>query len=67
MTPAPHTFRLPDPHHNRWVSRDKQQVVLAVTAGWLSLRQACQSYHLSLDEFLAWRRRYGKVARKRQG
>jgi hypothetical protein len=56
------TLNLPDPQCNRWVSRDKQHVVLAVTHGILSLQQACQHYRLSLDEFLSWRRRYCKRA-----
>lgn len=62
------TLNLPDPEHKRWVPRDKQQVVLAVTSGWLSLRQACQRYCLSVDEFLDWRRRYARrAARKSAG
>jgi hypothetical protein len=63
----PPALPLPDPQHNRWVSRDKQHVVLAVVSGWLTLRQACQLYQLSIDEFLAWRRRAAKQARQSNG
>jgi hypothetical protein len=54
------SLNLPDPAHKRWVSHDKERVVHAVTSGWLSLRQACQHYRLSVDEFLDWRRRYAQ-------
>ena len=45
---------LPPPNTQRWVARRKAEVVAAVRAGLLTLEQACQRYHLSAEEFLAW-------------
>lgn len=56
MTDLRDPVPLPDPGLRRWQVRDKQRVVEGVVQGFLSLKQACQTYRLSLDEFLAWRR-----------
>ena len=42
----------------RWVARRKAEVVTAVHSGMLSMREACQRYKLSSDEFLEWERHY---------
>src|SRR3954469_10150830 len=47
---------LPPPNTKRWVIRRKAAVVSAVRAGVLSLEEACQRYHLSVEEFLSWQR-----------
>lgn len=47
---------LPPPTTKRWVIRRKAAVVSAVRAGVLSLEEACQRYHLSVEEFLSWQR-----------
>lgn len=47
---------LPPPTTKRWVIRRKAAVVAAVRAGVLSLEEACQRYHLSVEEFLSWQR-----------
>ena len=47
---------LPPPSTKRWVIRRKAAVVTAVRAGILSLEEACQRYHLSVEEFLSWQR-----------
>jgi Protein of unknown function (DUF1153) len=54
--------KLPPPDTNRWVVSRKAAVVHAVRDGSISLREACQRYTLSIEEFLAWERavdRYG--------
>ncbi|WP_184250764.1 CtrA inhibitor SciP [Novosphingobium chloroacetimidivorans] len=53
---------LPPPETNRWVARRKAEVVAAVDGGLLSLRDACERYHLSLEELASW-----QVALKRDG
>lgn len=45
---------LPAPGTKRWVPRKKAQVVAAVHGGLLSLRQACEWYALTTEEFLVW-------------
>ncbi len=45
---------LPPPDTKRWVIRRKAEVVTAVRAGLLSLEEACERYHLSVEEFLSW-------------
>ncbi len=45
---------LPPPSTKRWVVRRKAEVVTAVRAGLLTLEEACQRYHLSVEEFLSW-------------
>ncbi len=52
----PATAALPPPNTKRWVIRRKAAVVTAVRAGILSLEEACQRYHLSVEEFLSWQR-----------
>ena len=46
----------------RWSPRRKLALVEAGRGGWITLEEACERYHLSVDEFLAWERtiaRYG--------
>ena len=45
---------LPPISTRRWVARRKSTVVLAVTAGLLSLEEACEMYDLSEEEYLFW-------------
>ncbi len=45
---------LPAPGTKRWVVRRKAEVVTAVRAGLLTLEEACERYHLSMEEFLSW-------------
>jgi hypothetical protein len=52
----PSMATLPPPTTKRWVIRRKAAVVSAVRAGVLSLEEACQRYHLSVEEFLSWQR-----------
>lgn len=47
---------LPPPDTQRWVSRRKAEVVAAVEGGLLTLREACQRYSLSVEEFASWQR-----------
>lgn len=47
---------LPQSNPGRWVVRRKAVVVAAVRNGVLTLQEACQRYHLSVEEFLAWQR-----------
>jgi hypothetical protein len=54
--PVPGLASLPPPNTRRWVIRRKAAVVSAVRAGVLSLEEACQRYHLSVEEFLSWQR-----------
>ena len=54
--------KLPPPETKRWVVRRKAVVVQAVRNGSISLKEVCQLYRLSSEEFLAWERaidRYG--------
>lgn len=46
---------LPPSSTRRWVIRRKVTVVLAVTSGLLSLKEACEMYGLSEEEFHLWR------------
>jgi hypothetical protein len=48
---------LPPPDTKRWVARRKAAVVTAVRSGATSIEEACRCYHLSEEEFLAWKRR----------
>ena len=43
---------LPPKSTRRWVARRKSSVVLAVTAGLLSLEEACELFDLSEEEYL---------------
>ncbi|OXT00649.1 hypothetical protein B7H23_11160 [Notoacmeibacter marinus] len=45
---------LPPTNTRRWVIRRKAEVVAAVRGGLLSLEEACQRYHLSMEEYLSW-------------
>ena len=45
---------LPPKSTRRWVIRRKVTVVLAVSAGLLSLEEACDMYDLSKEEYLLW-------------
>ena len=45
---------LPLPGTKRWVARRKAEVVLAVQSGLLGFGEACESYKLTSEEFLAW-------------
>lgn len=47
---------LPAPSTSRWVARRKAEVVSAVKGGLLSIREACERYDLSLEEFASWER-----------
>jgi hypothetical protein len=52
---------LPEPQtQRRWVIRRKAQVVAAVAGGLLTIREACDRYTLTREEFVEW---YGSVAR----
>lgn len=46
---------LPAPGTKRWVVRRKAEVVAGVRGGLISLKEACQRYNLSKDEFESWR------------
>lgn len=45
---------LPPKTTRRWVIRRKVIVVLAVTAGLLTLEEACKMYGLSEEEYASW-------------
>jgi hypothetical protein len=47
---------LPSPSTKRWVIRRKAEVVTAVRTGLLTLEEACERYHLSVEEFLSWQK-----------
>lgn len=55
---------LPEPGIRRWVTRRKAEVVAAVHGGLLSLKDACQRYNLSEEEFSAWERLYERHGAK---
>lgn len=42
--------------NERWTMRRKATLVFAVRSGRISIEEACQTYKLSVDEFLAWER-----------
>ena len=44
------------PDTKRWTVRRKATVVQAVRTGMISVREACLSYGLSVEEFLSWQR-----------
>jgi len=48
--------KLPPPSTRRWVVSRKAQVVSAVRTGLLSINEACERYHLSMEEFRSWAR-----------
>jgi hypothetical protein len=45
---------LPPAETKRWSSRRKAAVIVAIRAGLLSCREACERYLLSLEELAAW-------------
>ena len=45
---------LPPPDTKRWTVRRKALVVAAVLSGMITIREVCQRYGLSVDEFLSW-------------
>ncbi|MEM9704497.1 MAG: DUF1153 domain-containing protein [Pseudomonadota bacterium] len=47
---------LPAASTKRWVIRRKAEVVAAVRGGLLTLEDACERYHLTVEEFLAWQK-----------
>lgn len=55
---------LPPPNTQRWVSRRKAEVVIAVNSGLLTLREACDRYNLSEEEFAAWSRSFRDLGLK---
>jgi hypothetical protein len=44
----------------RWTTRRKAGIVVAVRRGQVSLGEVCRRYRLSVDEFLAWERDYDR-------
>jgi hypothetical protein len=50
----PRLDKLPPASTTRWVIRRKAAVVEAVTAGLISLEEACRRYTLSVEEFQSW-------------
>jgi transposase-like protein len=61
--PVPLQPDLPPADTVRWVARRKAEVVAAVHNGVLSMREACQRYSLSAEEFLEWERHYKQGGR----
>jgi hypothetical protein len=47
---------LPPPSVKRWTTRRKAAVLEAVRGGWVPIEEVCQTYRISVDEFLAWKR-----------
>lgn len=47
---------LPPPSTWLWTLRRKATVIAAVHGGWVPIEEVCQSYKISVDEFLAWER-----------
>ena len=47
---------LPPPNTKRWVAQRKATVVAAVRANVLSLKNACERYDLTVEEFRSWER-----------
>jgi len=45
---------LPSRDTKRWVTRRKAQVVYAVQAGLITLKNACERYSLTPEEFASW-------------
>lgn len=46
---------VPPADTTRWVARRKAQVVIAVDAGLITLKEACRRYSLSKEEFASWK------------
>ena len=55
---------LPEPTIRRWVTRRKAEVVAAVRGGLLTLKEACERYNLSEDEFSGWQKLYDRHGSK---
>ena len=47
---------LPLPETTRWTVARKAAVINGVRQGLLTVEQACERYHLSIDEYRAWER-----------
>lgn len=47
---------IPPANTSRWVARRKAEVVAAVNGGLLTIREACERYDLTLEEFASWQR-----------
>ena len=47
---------LPPRNTMRWIARRKAEVVAAVNGGLLTVREACERYDLTLEEFASWQR-----------
>jgi Protein of unknown function (DUF1153) len=47
---------LPPPETERWTPTRKAAVINGVRQGLLTLEEACERYHLSIDEYRAWER-----------
>jgi hypothetical protein len=45
---------LPFAHAQRWTVRHKANVVAAVRGGLIGLKEACQRYNLTREEFSSW-------------
>jgi hypothetical protein len=52
------TANLPPPSTQRWVVRRKASVIAAVRSGAITIEEACRTYQLSEEEFLAWQRAF---------
>ena len=46
--------------NGRWTVRRKAALLQAVRSGLLNLQQACERYHLSVEELRAWERDFDK-------
>jgi hypothetical protein len=44
----------------RWTGRRKAAVVEAVRGGSIPIEEACQLYHISVEEFLTWERDFDR-------
>ena len=54
----PEEAGLPPPNTTRWVVRRKAAVVAAVSAGVMTVEEACRRYQLSEEEFVSWQRAF---------
>lgn len=54
----PEDARLPPPNTTRWVVRRKAAVVAAVSAGVITVEEACRRYQLSEEEFVSWQQAF---------
>jgi hypothetical protein len=44
------------PRSGRWVVRHKAQIVAAVHKSTMTVQEALNRYHLTIEEFLSWQR-----------